>query len=278
MFWLRYTVGNVRQNEIATTNRTMKKASHEENHIAEIVKVATGQLAKKDYAAILEIDPTRVSQRLPGDYERAIKVLQAEKIQLQADVNEAQEKISDLQSQVRELKGNAANLQESVTNLKTNASEIQKAALSLQADKETLQGEIDKMQAVNTALQASLKDVESRVLAFSGKPPLIRFFGSSQTRAILAVLLAVFEVAGAIHLLSPKGLLMAVPVGVAMGYSLLAFASSDNKPGKWVCILFSFAIGALYFEPWNTRLWQDVLFALFPPIVNATIINSFNRK
>lgn len=256
----------------------MKKEAHVENHIAEIVKVATGELPKKDYAAILDIDPTRISARLQGDYERAIKYLQVEKIQLQAEANEAQEKISDLQLEVRELKANATDLQEKVSNLKINASEIQKAALGLQAEKETLQDEIAKMQVINASLQATLKEVESRVLEFSGKPPLIRFFGSSQTRAILAVLLAVFEVAGTIHLLAPKGLLMAVPVGIAMGYSLLAFASSDNTAGKGVCILFSFAIGALYFEPWNTLLWQDVLFALFPPIVNATIINSFNRK
>jgi len=100
-------------------------------------------------------------------------------------------------------------------------------------------------------------------------------FGSSSTRAVLAVLLAVFEVAGTIHLLTPKGIVLAVCIGIGMGYSLLAFAASGNEFGKWFCIVFSFAVGAIFFEPWNTGLPQDWLFAFVPPVVNATIINTF---
>lgn len=250
----------------------------EENHIAEIIAVAEGRMPKKDYAAILKIDPTRISARMEGDYQRAIKVLQAEKSDLQADAIEAQEKISELQEKVSDLKAHVNNLQVNHKSVLEDASRNIEQIKSLQAANNELQLAINAIEEHNRLLQVQLKEAQAVVERFTSRPQIIQFFGSSSTRAFLAVLLAFFEIAGTIHLLEPKGLAMAIPVGIAMGFSLLAFASSENDFGKWFCIVFSFAVGLIYFEPWNTGLPQDWLFAFVPPTVNATIINSFSKK
>lgn len=249
-----------------------------ENHIAEIIAVAEGRLQKKEYAAILKIDPTRVSSRMEGDYQRAIKALQAEKSELQVDAIEAQERISDLQEEVSELKASVNNLQVNHKSVLEDASRNIEQIKSLQAANNEWQLAVKALEEHKQLLQVQLKEAQAVGERFTSRPQLIQFFGSASTRAFLAVLLAFFEIAGTIHLLEPKGLFMAVPVGLAMGFSLLAFASSENEFGKWFCILFSFAVGLIYFEPWNTGLPQDWIFSFVPPTVNATIINSFRPK
>lgn len=235
------------------------------------IKVAHGEVLKKDYAEMVGVDPTRVSSRLNEDFASAIKDLQADRNKLQ-----------ELESQSKAI---ASRSQELERQLQAEIKELQFVRNDLQAENATLQAKCSELQAANTLLQATGKKLQARVLelesdlqGYKGKPKMIQFFGSPSTRAFLAVLLAFFEMAGSIHLLWPKGALLAVPVGVAMGFSLLAFASSDNEIGKWVCIIFSFAVGIIYFAPWSTGLPGDWLFAFVPPVINATIINSFKNN
>jgi len=250
----------------------------EQNHIAEIIQVANGEMLKKDYAELIGIDPTRLSARLHDDFARAIKKLQAEKIELQSTCKQLQNESMSLQANINNLKAERNKLQESEMELQVVRNDLQADNAHLQAACTNFEAANKSLQETKAALQYRITYLESELSHHNGQPGIIRWFGSSSTRAVLAVLLAVFEVAGTIHLLTPKGLLLAVPVGVAMGYSLLAFASAGNAFGKWFCIVFSFAVGAIFFEPWATGLPQDWLFAFVPPVVNAIIVNSFNQR
>ena len=250
----------------------------EQNHIAEIIQVANGEMLKKDYANLIGVDPTRISAKLNEDFARAIKKLQVEKIELQSTCNQLQATATKLQAEVNNLKAERNTLQESEMELQEQKSELQGLVTILQDTCDHHEAANKALQETKVALQYRIDRLESDLTNYQGQPKIIQLFGSSTTRAILAVLLAAFEIAGTIHLLAPKGYLLAVPVGVAMGYSLLAFASAGNFWGKWFCILFSFAVGAIFFEPWATGLPQDWLFAFVPPVVNALIVNSFNQR
>ena len=219
-----------------------------------VIKVAHGDVLKKEYAEAVGIDPTRVGARLNEDFASVIKELQADKSKLQAVV-------SDLQA--KESQGEA-----DATAVQQLQSYVQELESKLQAKETDLQAKAIELQSVFALLQKA----ESDNKRWSGKPRLMQFVGNPSSGAFLALLLAAFEVVGVLTLLLPKGLFLAIPAAIAIGFALLHFTAAENKLGRWFSVVFALCIGLFFFKPWQYgELHQDWLFAVVPPVLQAII-------
>jgi len=240
-----------------------------QNHIAEIIQVASGDMLKKDYARIIGVDPTRLSRELPSHYERAIKKLQAQLTELQASATRLQADATQLQAQNEELQGQNNRYQEAAT-------EIQGLESKFQGIINKLQDKNDRLQADNYLLQSEHDKLQAGWQHWRGQPDIIKWLARQSTLVYMLLLLAFFEIGGSFNLLRHKGLCVAVPVSVALGFALLVFTARGNLFGKLFCVSFALLVGALFFGllPHGASDW---LFAFTPPAIAAMVAFSFKN-
>lgn len=249
----------------------------ESNHIAEAILVATGEMQKKEYAALLGVDPTRISKMLPEKYEAAINRLQAKNKDLQERASESQALASELQGEVKRM-------QQHIKDVQLIASELQDKITKEQAFSSELQGAIQELQSQNNklefnieSLQAEKQNLQFVLSRYQGQPSAIRFLASVDAKATMLFLLAAFEGVGSFHLLLHKGWMLALPVSIALAFALLVFTASGNKFGKWFVILFALAVGGIYFDVLPPS-WANGLFAFVPPVIAALIAFSLKTN
>ena len=239
------------------------------NHISEIIDVALNRMTKQAYANLLKVNPSTVSRNIAGDYERAIIHLKGKLEEAEGIAKELQEKANNLQESVKLSQSEAKQVQ-------VQNKELQETTQLLQAEATRLQGENLKLKENLEALQGLHERTQSELARWNGQPAVIRRLASTDAKTAMLFLLAAFEGVGSYYLLEPKGVALAIPVSIALGFALLIFTASENRAGKIFCISFAVAVGAIYFQV--VPDWSNYLFAFVPPAVAALLAFSFKRK
>jgi FtsZ-binding cell division protein ZapB len=164
---------------------------------------------------------------------------------------------------IKQLQAKCKELQDRCNSLQESARQSQEIANSVQVDASTVQEDYNRLQEDYNKLQ--------------GRPKIIQVLASPQAIVAMLILLAAFEIVGSFHLLQDKGILLALPVSIALGFGLLVFTARGNTAGKLFCVSYALAIGAIFFEllPFESR---NVLFAFVPPTIAALIAFSQNVR
>lgn len=240
------------------------KHTYNFNGLTDIVDLAHGRITQNELAEKRGISASTYSAKnARPDLMEAVKTLSDKTERFWTDAEQARTELKQARTDAEQARTELERIGIALEQYKTDAEQARTDAERIRI---TLEQETNNAERLRQEVERLTVALER----WDGQPGIIRTLASTTARTVMLFLLAAFEMVGSFNLLLPKGILLSLPVSVALGFSLLVFTAAEHKAGKWFSIAFSMAVGMIFFNLVD-RQFSDWLFAFTPPIIAAII-------